>query len=45
MRITVEKAEVFKEIGTWLCNHVPGGVAYAISDKERITWKVASNGF
>ncbi len=45
MRMTVEKAEVFKEIGTWLCNHVPGGVAYAISDKERLTWKVASNGF
>lgn len=43
--MTAEKAEAFKEIGEWLCNLVPGGAIYAMSDRQRLTWKVPSKDF
>lgn len=45
MIITVEKAEVFKEIASVLVNLIPGGAVFAVSDREQLTWKVGSKVF
>ncbi len=45
MIMTVEKAEVWKEIMTSMCNWVPGGAVFAVCDLETCTWKVASDVF
>jgi hypothetical protein len=42
--ITVEKIDVFKEVSSFLVNKIPGGAMAVISDQEKITWKVSSDG-
>lgn len=45
MAMTMSKLEVWKETVTSLCDVFPGGVVFAISDLEKITWKTASKIF
>jgi len=45
MIMTVEKAEVWKDIMTIMCDQFPGGAVFAVSDLEKCTWKVASKAF
>lgn len=45
MRITADKVDFFKEMTSILVNRFPGGAIFAISDQEKITWKIASKDF
>ncbi len=45
MAISVCKLEVWKETVTSLCDIFPGGVVFAITDLEKVTWKTASKTF
>lgn len=45
MAMTMSKLEVWKETVTSLCDVFPGGVVFANSDLEKITWKTASKIF
>jgi hypothetical protein len=45
MAITVENIEFFKEIASFLVNKIPSGGIIAVSDREKITWKIASDVF
>ncbi len=45
MRITADKVDFFKEMASTLVNKFPGGAIFAISDQEKVIWKVPSNAF
>jgi len=43
--ITTTTVEYFKELAPLIVNLFPDGVIFATTDKEKVTWKVASNVF
>ncbi|MGE5390201.1 MAG: methyl-accepting chemotaxis protein [Deltaproteobacteria bacterium] len=40
--ITLQTIESFKEMAPFMADLVPGGVVYAVSDLEQVTWKLHS---
>jgi hypothetical protein len=45
MRITLENLEIVKALLVFLANHFPEGVVFATCDREKLTWKIASDIF
>lgn len=45
MIITVEKAEVWKQLAASMIDLIPGGVIFATTDRECVNWKLASASF
>ena len=45
MKMNAENLSVWKDIVSSTVNTIPGGVFFATSDKEKLTWKVASDVF
>lgn len=45
MRMTLDKLDFFKEMGTLLVDKFTGGAIFATADRKEITWKVAANVF
>ncbi len=43
--ITPEAIEPFKQLSEMLADSIPGGIIFALSDMEKLTWKKASKSF
>jgi hypothetical protein len=45
VKMNVEQVAVWQDIVSSMVNTIPGGVIFAASDREKLTWKVASKVF
>ncbi|MBP8819189.1 MAG: methyl-accepting chemotaxis protein [Syntrophomonadaceae bacterium] len=43
--ITIDRAEAFKDLASFLAEIIPGGVVFGITNRETITWRIASKAF